>query len=86
MYKVIYSRKVRKFFDKQTEKFIKRFDKTRKILQKNPYQNNLSIKKIKDKKDIYRLRIGEYRILYKISDDVNIILIFDAGHRKNIYR
>ena len=35
MYKVIYSRKVKKILDKQTEKFVKRFDIARKTLQEN---------------------------------------------------
>jgi len=37
-----------------------------------------------DKKGCYRLRIGDYRIIYEISGDE--IWILKIGHRKDIYR
>ena len=35
---------------------------------------------------IYRIRSGEYRILYQIRDNVLVILIIRIGHRKDVYR
>ena len=34
----------------------------------------------------YRLRVGDYRILYDIYDDDCVVLILRIGHRKDIYR
>jgi mRNA interferase RelE/StbE len=34
----------------------------------------------------YRLRQGNYRILYEIKDDVLIVFVVAVGHRKDIYR
>lgn len=34
----------------------------------------------------YRLRQGNYRILYSIKDDLLIIFVVAVGHRKEIYR
>lgn len=34
----------------------------------------------------YRVRLGTYRIVYEIQDDVLIILILKVGHRKDVYR
>jgi len=34
----------------------------------------------------YRLRQGNYRILYSIKDDLLIVFVVAAGHRKEIYR
>lgn len=34
----------------------------------------------------YRIRIGDYRVVYRIIDDSKIIIIFAAEHRKDIYR
>ncbi len=34
----------------------------------------------------YRLRQGNYRILYSIQDDVLIVFVVAVGHRKEIYR
>ena len=35
---------------------------------------------------VYRVRQGDYRILYLVRDDVREIVVLDIGHRKNIYR
>jgi mRNA interferase RelE/StbE len=34
----------------------------------------------------YRLRIGNYRVLYKIEENILTVFIVKVGHRKNIYR
>ncbi|HUO44082.1 MAG TPA: type II toxin-antitoxin system RelE/ParE family toxin [Burkholderiales bacterium] len=34
----------------------------------------------------YRLRQGNYRIIYLINDDTHEITIFKIGHRKDVYR
>jgi mRNA interferase RelE/StbE len=35
---------------------------------------------------IYRLRVGEYRILYEIREAVLLVLVVRTGHRREIYR
>ena len=37
-------------------------------------------------KDAWRIRVGDYRILYEIDDGQLDILIVTLGHRKEIYR
>ncbi len=34
----------------------------------------------------YRMRIGNYRVLYSIEDAVLTVFIVKVGHRKDIYR
>jgi len=34
----------------------------------------------------YRIRTGDYRIVYSIDDARSIVKILDIGHRKDIYR
>ena len=34
---------------------------------------------------LYRIRSGDYRIIYTINDSVLLILIIEVGHRKEIY-
>jgi mRNA interferase RelE/StbE len=48
-----------------------------------PYQG----KKLKgDLADRYSLRVGNYRIIYRIHKDRLIIFVIDIGHRRDIYR
>lgn len=44
------------------------------------------VKKLEGAEELYRLRIGDYRIIYQIQDDRLIILIVKIGDRKEIYR
>lgn len=34
----------------------------------------------------YRLRVGDYRIIYLIEDNVLTILVIKIGHRREVYR
>jgi len=56
------------------------------ILRKNPYFGS-NIKKLKGNyKDLYRFRIGDYRLFYKISEDTVIVFIVDIEARKDAYK
>ncbi|MGB7128805.1 MAG: type II toxin-antitoxin system RelE/ParE family toxin [Candidatus Rhabdochlamydia sp.] len=35
---------------------------------------------------LYRIRSGDYRVIYSIKKDLLIILVVEIGHRKEIYR
>jgi mRNA interferase RelE/StbE len=34
----------------------------------------------------YRVRVGDYRIIYRIDDDVLTVLVLKVGNRKDVYR
>ena len=36
--------------------------------------------------DLYRIRAGDYRILYQVKAEVLLVLIVRVGHRRDIYR
>ena len=36
--------------------------------------------------DLYRIRQGNYRILYSIEDDALMILVIRIGHRREVFR
>lgn len=36
--------------------------------------------------DAYRIRVGDYRILYEVIDQELIIYIMETGHRREVYR
>ncbi|NUN63255.1 type II toxin-antitoxin system RelE/ParE family toxin [Pseudanabaena biceps] len=43
------------------------------------------VKKLKGYEDTYRVRVGDYRIIYKIQDSELVILLLSVGHRKDAY-
>ena len=42
-------------------------------------------KKLKGYKNSYRIRVGDYRIIYEVEDKILRILVIAVGHRKDIY-
>jgi mRNA interferase RelE/StbE len=45
------------------------------------------VEKLEGKRgSFYRLRVGDYRILYEIQDEILLILVIKVGHRREVYR
>ncbi len=43
------------------------------------------IKKLRDREE-YRLRVGNYRVLYTVNDTLGIVDVSVIEHRKEVYR
>ena len=37
-------------------------------------------------REAWRIRVGDYRIIYEIDDDRHQVLVVSAGNRRDIYR
>lgn len=60
---------------------------SRKIsaLAENP--RPLGVEKLSgSEEDFYRIRVGDYRVLYRIEDKVLLIIIIKSRHRREVYR
>ena len=36
--------------------------------------------------DLYRIRVGDYRIVYQIRDEELLVSVLKIGHRREVYR
>jgi mRNA interferase RelE/StbE len=43
-------------------------------------------RKLAGYEDRYRLRVGDYRVIYEVIDQELVILVVGVGHRREIYR
>lgn len=57
-----------------------------KVKQLAAGQSNLDVKKLTSSQFLYRLRAGDYRIIYQIAHKILTVHIVDVGHRKDIYK
>ena len=81
-------------FSNEAKKYLKKLDKptARRILEavesiKVAPRQHSSIKKMQGyDAEVYRLRVGNYRIIYEIIDDKLIIVIVRVGPRGDIYK
>jgi mRNA interferase RelE/StbE len=42
--------------------------------------------KLAGEPDLYRIRVGDYRIIYQVSDPRLTVLVLSIAHRREIYR
>ncbi len=42
--------------------------------------------KMKGDNPFHRIRVGDYRIIYEIHEDILLIVVLKIGHRKEVYR
>lgn len=81
-YNVVLSKKAEKFLDTLSYKTLLPIIKALEGLIDNPRPYGyLKMKGV----EAYRMRVGDYRIIYEIQDNILLIDVIDIGHRKNIY-
>ena len=82
-YKIEIKRSAVKEISKLPTKELKRILKKIKLLADNPRPFG-AIKLSGDEK--FRIRIGNYRILYQIFDEKLIVFVVKVAHRKEVYK
>ncbi|WP_433661403.1 type II toxin-antitoxin system RelE family toxin [Nocardia sp. CA-128927] len=55
------------------------------VLGDDPYAEGLAVRKLVNV-DAYRLRVGRFRVVYQVQDDVLVILVVKVGWRRDVYR
>lgn len=79
-------------FKPAAEKAIERFDRKlqRRVIErslalaKNPRPAGCS--KLAGHSNLYRLRIGDYRVVYEVQDERQTVLVAMVAHRREVYR
>ncbi|MEI7510841.1 MAG: type II toxin-antitoxin system RelE/ParE family toxin [Candidatus Peregrinibacteria bacterium] len=84
-YQIEVSKEVKKFLKKHPE-VIFRFFRITNFLEDDPYSPLVDIKNLQGEENKYRFRIGKYRFLYEVEDQVLLIYIYDADSRGSIYK
>ncbi|MDO9152354.1 MAG: type II toxin-antitoxin system RelE/ParE family toxin [Paludibacter sp.] len=83
MYNVIINKNVKKQLDKIPIAYAKKIAFAIYDLENNPRPSGC--KKLIGYDDIYRIRVGTYRVIYTIEDNILIVEIIKIGTRQSIY-
>jgi mRNA interferase RelE/StbE len=73
-----------KKLDRSVQRTIIRFLKERLILLDNPRQLGKPLRG--EKGELWRYRVGDYRLVCDIRDEKLTVLLVQVGHRKEVYR
>ena len=82
-YRVILPKSVQKELDRLPDEMLKRVMARLTELEVNPRPPD--VKKLKGR-SAWRIRVGDYRVIYEIHDRELKILVITVGHRREIYR
>ena len=74
------ARAVRKLAEDVRARIVKAID----LLAEDP--RHPGVRRLRGGRNEYRIRVGEYRVLYEIDDLVLIVLVVEVGHRRDVYR
>lgn len=82
-YTVNITRKAQKGLAKIPAKFKKKIISNIRQLAEEPFPSEC--KKLSGR-DAWRLRIGTYRVIYEVHNDVLSVVVIVVGHRKDVYK
>lgn len=83
-YKIQWKRSAKKELKKLDKQVILRILQAIENLAKDPWRSQS--KKLVGSDSIYRIRVGDYRIIYNIESFILTIEIIKVGHRGQVYR
>lgn len=83
LYKIVFAKRVRKDFRKIPKRDANRLLKAIKLLAADPLPSHS--KKLKGE-ELFRIRMGNYRVIYSIEGDQMIVAVVKVGHRKDVYK
>lgn len=85
-YRILFQKSAYKEYRALPKEIGKRVDQVLEILAVNPLSEILRFKRIRGKENHYRVRVGEYRIIYSPQERVLIVRVIRIGHRRDVYR
>jgi len=84
MYTIIILPKVQKVLRKFQDPLLKRLLTAIRNLKNDPRPQGAI--KLTGEENAWRIRVGDYRILYTIEEEIRIITIEKVAHRKDVYK
>jgi mRNA interferase RelE/StbE len=84
MYRIHFAGRAERAFRKLSPEVQRRLDPAILALAANPRPPGCL--KFSGPDSLWRIRVGDYRIVYQIQDAVVLILVVNVGHRRDIYR
>ncbi|MDM8545056.1 type II toxin-antitoxin system RelE family toxin [Candidatus Venteria ishoeyi] len=84
MYRIAFNRNAAKTFEKLERSLQKRILGKIEALAMEP--KPLDSRKIMGMDNAYRIKVGNYRIVYDIFDETLLIEVLRIGHRREVYR
>jgi mRNA interferase RelE/StbE len=84
VYRVVTTKAFEKALRKLPVNWQKRIVAKIRAIAVEPYSTHNNVKKLQGR-DAYRLRVGDWRVVYELQDDILVMLVIEVGPRGGIY-
>ena len=84
MYRIYLDGRAQKDLDRLPGNTLRRVLEALTALRENPRPPGCT--KLRGSEDAYRIRVGDYRVLYSIDDGAQTIRVWRVRHRREVYR
>lgn len=85
MYSVTYAAEVTKIMARLPRNLVKRIIERIEDVAADPYQGHPNVTNLKGR-DGYRLRVGDWRVIYDLDDDNQVMIVLVIGPRGQVYK
>jgi mRNA interferase RelE/StbE len=83
-YRLLITKQVEKQLNALPQQVVGRMEQHIEALHADP--RPYGVKKLKGYTDTYRVRVGNYRIIYSIDDRTQTVTLLTIDNRKDVYR
>ena len=84
MYRVLLERAAEKDLKRLTSDIHNRIIVAIQALARNP--RPVGCRKLAGSQNDWRIRVGDYRVVYEIADEIRIVRVNRVRHRREVYR
>ena len=84
IYKIEFTKGANKQLKKLPSDIKERIDLSIQELAAEPRPNG--VKKLANEDSLYRIRVGDYRVIYQILDTILLVTVIKVKHRRDVYK
>ena len=81
-YSILVTETAKKQLSKIDKQTARRIDKKLREIASDPFLHVIRLVGL----ELYKMRVGDYRILMSIQKDKLVVMVVEIGHRRNVYK
>lgn len=85
MYRIVFTRQAARALQKAPKHIVQQVKEKLALIASDPFSQHRSVTKLQNRPG-YRLRVGDWRVIYEIQKEDVIILVLNIAPRGEVYR
>jgi len=86
MYDVVLTKEAERFYERAEESLVRRLNRCFERLKENPYYHP-NIRRLRGPFDKhYRYRLGDWRVVYRVDEEGQVVVVVIIAHRSQVYQ